>query len=142
MSWTGLLVSTSLIADLTVKTGWEVPFKPHAQLLFHWMNDLAAPVVQQIQKYQPSAQSSPIRSWSGINLNIEMYLSNGWRAKPTPMTQRLGALYHKIERYVLQGLDKPTYGRGTQLQLLTKATAGSEQTVDSEERQFGILGSS
>lgn len=50
------LVSTSLIADLSVKASWEVPFKPHAQLVFHWSQELEPIAVRQIQKFNPAPQ--------------------------------------------------------------------------------------
>ena len=34
---------------------------------------------------------------------------------PTPLSSKAGALYSKIERYVLQNIDSPKLGRGSHL---------------------------
>ena len=47
-------------------------------------------------------------------------LSTGWTSPQLRRLSKWGALCHKIERYVLQGLDRPTLGGGTQLQLQHK----------------------
>ena len=133
------LVSTSLVADLSIKACWEVPFKPHAQLVFHWTQDLAPVAVQQIQKFSPAPKlPKPSREWYQIEYaDVPVQ----WLNKPTtPATQQVGALCHKIERYVLQGLDKPTFGRGTQLQLQHKLLQDPSKPLDLETRQSGFLG--
>ena len=61
------LVSTNLIADLSIKACWEVPFKPRAQLIFNWTQDLEPVAVQQIQKFSPAPKlQNPAKEWYQI----------------------------------------------------------------------------
>lgn len=83
------LVSTSLIANLSIKACWEVPFKPHAQLIFNWTQDLEPVAVEQIQS-TARHPSCKIRQKSGIRLNTLKCQCNGWTSQPHLRHKQLG----------------------------------------------------
>lgn len=113
------LVSNNLIADTTISADWIVPFKPHAQLHVHLAKELQHITVQQIQRYQPALKLQKIQTeWTQMQTTD---VTVKWLDLSTnTLSQKAGQLYSKIERYVLQNLDQPTYGRGTNLQYVQK----------------------
>ena len=80
----------------------------------HLARDVTAVTVQQIQRYQPAPKLDKIQmEWTQLN-NVELPVK--WLDMETnALTQQVGGLYHKIERYVLHQHEKPSMGRGTQL---------------------------
>ena len=113
------LVSTNLIADTSISADWIVPFKPHAQLHIHLAKELQSITVQQIQRYQPAPKLQQIKTeWTQVQ---PADVAVNWLDLSTNnLSQKAGQLYSRIERYVLQNLDKPTLGRGTNLQYVQK----------------------
>lgn len=69
--------------------------------MFHWAQDLEPVAVQQILKFNPAPKlEHPDKEWHQIE---ERELPAQWLDLPSnPTSQSLGALSHRIERYVLQ----------------------------------------
>ena len=113
------LVSNNLIADTSISADWIVPFKPHAQLHINLAKELQSITVQQIQRFQPAPKLQRIQTeWTQVQpADVEV---NWLDLSTNTLSQKAGQLYSKIERYVLQDLDKPTLGRGTNLQYAQK----------------------
>ena len=115
-------VSTQLIADMQVQTDWMVPFKPHAMLRFQIAGHFDEVVVRQLSKYGPAPKlSKPEKEWHQVEarpVNVK------WLNKETDnITSQTGSPYDRIERFVLQQLEKPTTGRGTQLRYVHRPIA-------------------
>ena len=115
-------VSTQLIADMTVQTDWMVPFKPHAMLRFQLAGHFEDVVARQLSKYGPAPKlSKPEKEWHHFETR---QVKVNWLNKETDnLTSQTGSLYDRIERFVLQQLDKPTTGRGTTLQYVHRPIA-------------------
>ena len=116
------LVTNYLAADVRIKNDWHVPFKPHSMLHVQLDCDITEVVVQQNQRFQPAPKVENIQlEWSQIPKHEPTVK---WLHMDTnDLTQKVGSLYHKIERYVLHQHDRPRYGRGTQLQYIQKPLA-------------------
>lgn len=112
------LVTNALHPETSIKVDWQVPFKPHGQLIVHLARDLRHISVNQIQRFQPAPKLDKVRiEWTHLE---EVDLPVKWLQMPTnSLTQRAGIIYHKIERYVLQNHDQP----GTQLSFAQKPLA-------------------
>lgn len=113
------LVSTPLIADVRMQADWMVPFKPHAMLRISIAGHFEDVTVRQLSKYGPAPQMQKVeREWHQIEAkNVEVKWLN---KEADDLTNRVGSIYDRIERYVLQNLDKPSLGRGTSLQYVQR----------------------
>ena len=109
------LVTNQISPDIKVTANWEVPFKPHAQLLFHLNKTLEPIAVNQLTRFNPAPKmENPTREWIQIEA-IEQPVQ--WLDMGDNLVSRqVGSIYGRIERYVLQNLDSPTHGRGARLQ--------------------------
>lgn len=120
------LVTKALQPEVQISVDWQVPFKPHAQLIFRLNKDLQHVAVTQIQRFQPAPKLEKISAeWMQIE---DREVSVKWLDMPTnELTQQAGRLYHKIERYVLQQIETPTLGRGTSLSYVQKPLADASK---------------
>ena len=108
------LVSNLLIADMHIQAHWMVPFKPHAMLRFSIAGHFEEVVVRQLSKFGPAPQMQKRdKEWHQIE---EKQVEVKWLNKePDNLTNQVGSLYSRIERYALQNLEQPGIGRGTAL---------------------------
>ena len=113
------LATNQISPDLVVKVCWEVPFKPHAQLNFKLNVATTALTVQQITRYNPAPKlEKSTKEWDQFE-QVECPVK--WLdMEDDHISKKAGAIYGKIEAYVLQHLDKPATGRGTRLQFQQK----------------------
>lgn len=104
------LATNQLSADLSIQTSWEVPFRLHAQLLLHLGMTLEPIAVNQITRYNPAPKLEKVtKEWSQIE-PIEQTVH--WLDfEDNPVSRQVGVIYSRIERYVLQNLDRPTEGK-------------------------------
>ena len=122
------LATNQISPDLVVQVCWEVPFKPHAQLNFKLNMATTALPVQQITRFNPAPKlEKPTKEWDQFD-QVECPVK--WLdMEDDHISKKAGAIYGKIEAYVLQNLDKPATGRGTRLQYQTRANHGSGRKV-------------
>ena len=113
------LVTNQISADLHLQVSWEVPFRPHAQLLFHLDGTLEPIAVNQLTRYNPAPHLTAVKQeWSQIE-PVERAVQ--WLDyEDNQVSRHIGKIYSRIERYVMQNLDKPAEGRGTRLQFQLK----------------------
>ena len=114
--------SDYLVADLRVEADWIVPFRPHALLKFNLDKGVEHISLQQIVRFNPAPRLEKIRTeWTKIPEHVPDV--NWLNRQNDPLTMTAGALYSRIERYVLQNIDNPKLGRGTQLTYVNRPLA-------------------
>lgn len=66
-------------------------------------------------RYNPAPRlENPVKEWHPV---AALEVPVQWLHLPADgLTRQVGNLYHRIERYVLQKLEAPGFGRGTTLQ--------------------------
>ena len=113
------LVSNHLAADLRGKVSWMDPFKPHALVQYSLAGQYEAISVQQLTKFGPAPKlHNPEKTW--YQTEPQEVRVQWLQQHADPLTQQMGSMYHRIERYVLQQLEEPTTGRGLTLQYINR----------------------
>ena len=99
------LATNQICADLRVQASWDVPFRPHAQLLFHLGITLQPSSVNQLTRYNPAPKmEQPTKEWVQIEPKEQ---SVQWLDfEDNQISRQAGVIYSRIERYVWTTQDK------------------------------------